>query len=166
MVTFYLAFLLAFSLTTPGYVFLGHAAEKKQKGSTLSPEGAFSLKSIVRDLMEGFKIGAFGVVVAIASIMVSFIPVIGQAAVFLMYTYYSALMFLDYPTSRRGWSLGRKISWLRTHNNTGFRLGFLPALASMIPILNIFLIALLFPVLTVHTTLNFTRIEDGMNRQQ
>jgi CysZ protein len=68
-------------------------------------------------------------------------------------------MFVDYPTSRRSWSLGRKLRWLRTHSSPSFRLGVLPALISMIPVVNIFAIALLFPLLTVHTTLNFSAIE-------
>lgn len=158
VVSFYLAFLLAFSLTTPGYVFLSKATENKQIGKS-NDNNTFSIKTILIDLFEGIKIGAFGVLVAIAAIIVSFIPLVGQVIVFFMYTYYSALMFLDYPTSQRGWSLGSKINWLREHNTISFRIGFLPALVSMIPILNIFLIALLFPVLTVHTTLNFNRIE-------
>lgn len=159
LVTFYLAFLLAFSITTPGYVFLSGAAEKKYKGGSLDSHD-FSLTSILRDLLEGIKIGLFGIVVAIISLMVGFIPLIGQAAVFLMYTYYSTLMFLDYPTSQRGWTLGEKIGWLKNHSNTAFRIGFLPALLSMIPFLNIFFMALIFPILTVHTTLNFIEIED------
>jgi CysZ protein len=68
-------------------------------------------------------------------------------------------MFVDYPASRRGWSLGRKLHWLRTHSSPAFRLGVLPALISMIPLLNIFAIALIFPLLTVHSTLNFSAIE-------
>lgn len=158
VVSFYLAFLLAFSLTTPGYVFLSKATENKQIGIS-NDNNTLSIKSVLIDLFEGIKIGAFGILVAIAAIIVSFIPLVGQILVFLMYTYYSALMFLDYPTSQRGWSLGAKMNWLREHNTISFRIGFLPALVSMIPILNIFLIALLFPVLTVHTTLNFNRIE-------
>ncbi len=158
VVSFYLAFLLAFSLSTPGYVFLSKATENKLVGKS-NDNNTLSIKSVLIDLFEGIKIGAFGILVAIAAIIVSFIPLVGQVIVFLMYTYYSALMFLDYPTSQRGWSLGSKMNWLREHNTIAFRIGFLPALVSMIPILNIFLIALLFPVLTVHTTLNFNRIE-------
>lgn len=40
-----------------------------------------------------------------------------------------------------------------------FRLGIFPALISMVPIINIFFMALLFPLFTVHTTLNFIAIE-------
>jgi CysZ protein len=68
-------------------------------------------------------------------------------------------MFIDYPASRRRWSLGRKILWLRTHNTRALRIGVLPALISIIPVVNIFAIALLFPLLTIHATLNFSAIE-------
>ena len=95
----------------------------------------------------------------VAALVVSFVPVIGQITVFLLYTYYSALMFVDYPTSRRRWSLGEKIGWLNKHRFVAFRLGVFPALLSLIPLLNIFFLALLFPLLTVHTTLNFNVIE-------
>jgi CysZ protein len=89
----------------------------------------------------------------------NFLPVIGQAAVFVLYVYYSALMFVDYPSSRYRWSLGDKLRWLRRHRAPAFRIGLLPALLSMVPILNIFLMALSFPLFTVHTTLNFLAIE-------
>ncbi len=160
VVTFYLAFLLAFSVTTPGYVFLSGATENKQKKKA-NVSQPFSIKTVLRDLLEGIKIGGFGILVAILSLFLGFVPIFGQAAVFLIYTFYSTLMFLDYPTSQRGWSLGKKIDWIKTHNTVSFRIGFLPALLSMIPILNIFFMALLFPVLTVHTTLNFLVIEDA-----
>lgn len=157
LIAFYLSFLLAFSLTTPGYVFLSNATEDKRLGRTASE--AITLKTITRDLVEGIKIGAFGLLVTVVSLFLGFIPVIGHAAVFVLYSYYSALMFLDYPTSDRGWSLGKKLGWLKRHGTASFRIGFLPALVGMIPVLNIFVMALLFPVLTVHTTLNFLEIE-------
>lgn len=159
IVAFYLAFLLAYSLSTPGYVFLSIAAEKMYAGKDFDAEANFSVAGFFADIFEGIKIAFFGILVTIAALFVNFIPVIGQAVVFLLYTYYSALLFVDYPASRRRWSLGRKLRWLRTHSSPAFRLGVLPALVSMIPLVNIFAIALLFPLLTVHTTLNFSAIE-------
>ena len=93
------------------------------------------------------------------ALFLNFIPGIGQASVFLLYTYYSALMFIDFPASRRRWSLGRKIHWLQNHSSSAFRIGILPAFVSMIPIVNIFAMALLFPLLTIHATLNFSTIQ-------
>ena len=159
IVAFYFAFLLAYTLSTPGYAFLSAAAERIHAGKEYDPDAAFTISGILRDVFEGIKIALFGIVVTIAALVVNFIPGIGQAAVILLYSYYSALMFIDYPASRRRWSLGRKINWMRTHGSSAFRIGFLPALISMIPLLNIFAIALLFPVLTVHATLNFSAIE-------
>jgi len=159
IVAFYLAFLLAYSLSAPGYVFLSTAAEKKHEGLEFKADAALNVKGLLIDLWEGLKIGMFGIVVTIGALMANFIPGVGQIVVFLLYCYYSALMFVDYPSSRRRWSLKRKISWLRTHNKQAFRLGVFPAIVSMVPVLNIFFIALLFPLMTVHCTLNFVAIE-------
>lgn len=160
IVSFYLAFLFAYCITTPGYVFLSLSSEKIQAGSDFVPDENFTLYTIARDIFEGLKIGLFGVLVTFLALFMNFIPVIGQAAVFLLYTYYSALMFIDFPASRRHWSLGTKIAWIRTHNSESFRIGMLPALISLVPVLNIFLLSLLFPLLTVHSTLNFCAIEN------
>lgn len=159
IIAFYLSFLLAYSFTTPGYVVLSTAAEKLYLGDHFVPEGAFTLQGVVTDLIEGVKIGLYGIMVTVAAILVNFIPVAGQVIVLLLYTYYSALMFIDYPSSRRRWSLGQKIRWISHHRRMSFRLGIFPALVSMIPLVNIFLMAFLFPVLTIHTTLNFSVLE-------
>lgn len=159
IVAFYIAFLLAYTITTPGYSFLSAAAEKLHAGEHFDPDAALTFTGILIDIFEGVKIAFFGIIITIIALFVNFIPGIGQALVFLLYTYYSALMFIDFPTARRRWGLGRKLGWLREHSSPAFRLGVGPALISMIPILNIFAIAFLFPVLTVHTTLNFSAIE-------
>jgi len=159
IVAFYLAFLVAYSLSAPGYVFLSTAAEKRYEGEEFEADAALNIKGLLIDLWEGLKIGLFGILVTIAALMANFIPGVGQVVVFLLYSYYSALMFVDYPSSRRRWSLKRKIDWLRRHSKQAFRLGVFPAVISMIPVLNIFFIALLFPLMTVHCTLNFVTIE-------
>jgi CysZ protein len=159
IVAFYLAFLFAYSLSTPGYVFLSTAAEKLYTGKQFEGDTSFSVGGFFSDIFEGIKIALFGILVTILALFINFIPGIGQAFVFLLYTYYSALMFIDYPASQRRWSLGRKLRWLRTHSSPAFRLGVFPALISMIPVVNIFAIALFFPLLTVHSTLNFSAIE-------
>lgn len=159
ILSFYLAFLVAYSLTTPGYAFLSSSAEKVHAGDDFDPDAKFTVGGVLIDIFEGIKVALLGVLVTILALFINFIPVIGQVAVFLLYTYYSALMFLDYPASRRRWGLKRKIGWLFTHSSPSFRIGVFPALVSMIPIVNIFAIALLFPVLTVHAALNFSAIE-------
>jgi CysZ protein len=159
IVAFYLAFIVAYTLTTPGYALLSTAAEKLQAGDGFEMDDGLSFRGIAIDLWEGLKIAGFGIIVTIAALAANFIPVFGQVIAFLLLIYYSALMFLDYPASRRRWSLGRKIAWLKRYKGHSFRLGLFPALVSMIPLLNIFLIAMLFPLLTVHATLNFTALE-------
>lgn len=161
VVAFFLAFLLAYSLSAPLYVFLSSATERIYCGTDFEADEPLTLGSILKDLLEGFKIAAFGILVTIVALPISFIPVIGQVAVLALYTYYSTLMFIDYPASRRHWSLGRKLSWMRRHNRESLRLGIIPAVISIIPVLNLFLIALAFPLLTVHATLNFTKIEQS-----
>jgi len=156
---FYLAFVLAYSLTTPGYAFLSNWAGNRYSSQPGEDEVVFSLAGALVDLREGIKVGAMGVVVTIVALFVNFVPVIGQVAVFVLYSYYSALMFVDYPASRYRWTLGQKLGWLRLHSGQAFRLGVFPAMISMVPLLNIFLMALFFPLFTIHTTLNFLTIE-------
>jgi CysZ protein len=159
IVAFYLSFLLAYCLTAPGYVFLSTATEKTYLGEAFELDDGFTVKGIIIDVIEGCKIGAVGILVTIAALFANFIPLVGPVAVLLIYTFYSALMFVDYPASRHRWSLGKKINWVRDYYKRSFRLGIFPALVSMVPILNIFFMALLFPLFTVHTTLNFIAIE-------
>ena len=159
VVAFYLAFVAAYSLTTPGYVYLSTWAGNRYSQRAGEGEAELSLGGVLVDLIEGGKIGAMGLVVSLVALMANFVPVLGQAAVFVLYAFYSALMFIDYPSSRYRWSLGQKIQWLRHHPHQAFRLGLLPALISMVPVLNVFVMALFFPLFTVHTTLNFLAIE-------
>jgi len=159
VVAFYLAFVLAYSLTTPGYVFLSTWAGNRYCEQAGYGEAELTLSGALIDLWEGIKIGAMGIVVTVVALFANFIPVVGQAAVFVLYTYYSALMFVDYPASRYRWTLGAKLLWLRRHPHQAFRLGVLPAVISMIPLLNVFLMALFFPLFTIHVTLNFLVIE-------
>ncbi len=156
---FYLAFLIAYTVTSPGYSILSSVAEKMWAGKHFEADDGLTLSGLIVDLFEAVKIVLFGLVVTIAALLVNFIPVFGQILAFCFYVYYSALMFLDYPASRRRWHLSEKIKWLWQHNGTGFVIGVFPALLSIIPVVNIFIIALLFPFLTVYATLNFTNIE-------
>jgi CysZ protein len=152
---FYLAFLTAYCITTPGYVFLSGMVEKIYGKQTGKPASGFKPQQVLIDLLEGIKIGAVGILVTIAALAVNFVPVIGQLLVFLLYVFYSTLMFIDYPASNRSWSLGQKIGWIKTNFRRSFRLGVFPALISMVPIINVFFMALFFPLFTVHSTLNF-----------
>jgi CysZ protein len=159
IMAFYLAFLAAYCLTSPGYVFLSTTAERLHAGKDFIPDAGMSVTGVLIDLLEGVKIALFGVLITAVALVVNFIPGLGQGLIFLLYALYSALMFIDYPASRRRWPLGRKIDWIREHSGTALRLGLLPAFVSMIPLLNVFLMSLLFPLLTIHSTLNFSAIE-------
>ena len=159
IMAFYLAFLVAYCLTTPGYVLLSTAAEKLHAGRDFIPDDGMTPLGVLVDIFEGVKIALFGVLITVAALFLNFVPGLGQGVIFLLYAFYSALMFIDYPASRRHWSLGRKIGWIRNHGATALRLGLLPAAISMIPLLNVFLMSLLFPLMTIHSTINFSTIE-------
>lgn len=152
---FYLAFLTAYCITTPGYVFLSGMVEKIYGKQTGKPASGFNPQQVLVDLIEGIKIGVVGLLVTIIALVVNFVPVVGQLLVFLLYVFYSTLMFIDYPASNRSWSLGEKLRWIRTNLRRSFRLGIFPALISMVPIINVLFMALFFPLFTVHSTLNF-----------
>ncbi|MBE0582446.1 MAG: EI24 domain-containing protein [Desulfofustis sp.] len=159
IIAFFVAFLLAYTLTSPFYSFLSAATEKRFLGSAYQDDEKLSISGILRDLFEGLKIAGFGIVVTIIAVLISLVPFFGQLAVIFLYTCYATLMFIDYPTSRKRWSLGHKLTWLRLHLPASIRLGIFPAVIGMIPVLNVLLMALFFPLLTVHATLNFCRIE-------
>jgi CysZ protein len=159
VIAFYVAFIMAYTLTTPGYVFLSTWAGNRYCEQAGQGEATLTLSGALIDLREGVKIGAMGMMVTVVALFANFIPVIGQVSVFVLYAFYSALMFVDYPSSRYRWTLGQKLSWIRLHSGQAFRLGLFPAMLSMIPLLNIFLMALFFPLFTIHTTLNFLAIE-------
>lgn len=165
IISFYFAFLFSYCLTTPGYCFLSSSVEKIHSGKSYE-EDSFSLHGLAIDLTEGLKIGLLGMGVTVVALLLNFLPAIGQLAVFLLYSYYSCLMFIDYPASKRRWSLGKKIFWLKKYPLISLRLGFLPALISLIPLVNVFLMALIFPVLTVHSTLNFATLEGHYSHNQ
>lgn len=165
VVAFYLAFVVAYSLTTPGYAFLSTWAGNRYSPRAGEGEASLTVGGALVDLWEGVKIGAMGLVVTMVALLVNFIPVIGQATAFVLYVFYATLMFVDFPASRYRWSLGRKIAWLQRHAGQAFRFGLLPAIIGMLPVFNIFLMALVFPLLTVHITLNFLAIEEqGANK--
>ncbi|HHD57010.1 MAG TPA: EI24 domain-containing protein [Desulfobulbaceae bacterium] len=158
---FYLAFLTAYCLTTPGYVFLSGTAEHIYLGRKDRQQTRLSPVTLLVDLWEGIKIGIVGLLVTVIALVVNFIPVVGQALVFLIYVFYSALMFIDYPASNKRWSLGQKMDWVRVNPGRSFRLGIFPALISLIPLINVLFMAVLFPLFTVHTTLNFIAVQNG-----
>ncbi len=162
--SFYLAFLLSYCLTSPGYVFLSGAVEKifvNRQEKHYMDFRALNISIFFIDLWEGIKIGLVGVLMTFVALAVNFIPIVGQMLVFIIYVFYSALMFIDYPASNRHWSLRQKINWVLSHYPISIKIGILPALISMIPVINIMFMALLFPLFTVHTTLNFIAVQNG-----
>ncbi|MFN2354196.1 MAG: cysteine biosynthesis protein, partial [Desulfopila sp.] len=52
IIAFYLAFLLAYTVTTPGYVFLSASAEKLQAGSLYEEDAPLTVGGVLLDLYE------------------------------------------------------------------------------------------------------------------
>ncbi len=125
----------------------------------MGDDAALTPSGILRDIIEGVKVGGFGILITVLALFANFIPFIGQMTVFLLYCCYSTLLFLDFAASRKRWSFRQKLDWIKKHRRTAFRIGVIPALVTMIPLINIFALALLSPFFTVHTTLNFAEIE-------
>ncbi len=159
IISFFLAFLVAYTLCSPFYSFLSEAAERCYLGAAYADDPALSWRGIAKDLIEALKLSLIGILLSVGALAIGFIPVIGQIVVFFLYICYAALLFIDYPASRKRWGLGRKLTWLAQHLSPTLRLGLLPALIGMLPVINIFLMAVLFPLFTVHATLNFSAIE-------
>jgi len=163
VIAFYLAFLGAYTLTSPGYAFLSAAAEKSYLGESFTDD-PLTWAGMIRDLVEAAKIAVFGILISVVAMILNLIPGFGALLVSLLYVLYSTLMFVDYPASRRRLSLGWKVAWLRKNWLRSLRLGWLPALISMLPVVNVFVMALLFPLFTVHVTLNFICLEKSRSR--
>ena len=72
-------------------------------------------------------------------------------------------MRIDFPASRRRWPMKKKLLWTKENPIASLRIGILPTFLSMIPFINIILLAFIFPLLVVHSTLNFVASE---NRNQ
>ncbi|CAG0905691.1 unnamed protein product, partial [Cyprideis torosa] len=112
------------------YVLLATATEKIKAGKNFDFDDGPSLRGIIIDLVEGLKIACYGILVSMVALMANLLPLIGQIVALLLYTYCFAIMFVDYPASRRRWSLSKKIGWVKRHHGLSFRLGLLPALLS------------------------------------
>ena len=157
LIAFYIALLVGYSITAPGYMFLSNSTEKIDETGSMEGE-SFEFDMLVDDLIEGLKIAGMGILTAIFLFFITFVPIFGIIVAFIVLMFYSTLMFIDFPASKRHWTLSQKFQWVYKHPIISARLGFIPALVGMIPIFNIVFIAFLFPLLTVHTTRNFRLI--------
>jgi CysZ protein len=157
LIAFYIALLVGYSITAPGYMFLSNSTEKIDETGSMEGEG-FEIEMLVDDLIEGLKIAGMGIVTAFFLFFITFVPVFGIIVAFIVLMFYSTLMFIDFPTSKRHWTLSQKFEWIYRHPMVAARLGFIPALIGLIPVFNVLFIAFLFPIFTIHTTRNFRLI--------
>ncbi len=155
--TFYLAFLLIYILISPVYSWLSRISEKKASGTVVETD--FSIKQLWFDLKEALKIGMFSLVLSLIALAFLFVPVFGSIASLIVYLYTYAVLFLDYVASRKGLTLRQKLHWTTRHPCFTATLGWFPALLSYIPIINQFMIAIVFPFFVIYATLNFMALD-------
>ncbi len=159
LIAFYIALLVSYSLTSPGYMFLSGSTEKLVAGGSMEDSEGFDWSVAIDDFIEGVKIAVLGIGVSIVLFFVSFVPVLGIVTAFTVLVFYSALLFIDFPSSRRHWTLSQKMSWIYRYPVESLRLGFLPAVIGMVPVFNVLFIALFFPLFVVHATRVFLLVE-------
>ncbi len=157
---FYITFFIAYTFSSPLYSLISFFTEKIFKGGRVDDDVPLSFDQAVKDIIEALKLTIVVFAVSIASFFVSAIPLFGPLISFGGFVMINALILFDFAAARKGWSLKKKIQWTWNNKVTSFKIGFIPALVSMIPIFNIFFLVFIYPVFTVYGTLNFILTED------
>lgn len=162
IVSFYVSFVISYTVCSPLYSFISIIAEDIHFGKP-DDDADFTFEGIVEDVFQAMKIAGVTVVLSIVAFVINFIPVVGQIMAVGIYVWANSLMLIDFPASRRRWAMKRKLLWTKENPIASMRIGTLPTLLSMIPFINIIFLAFLFPLMVVHSTLNFVAYE---NRKQ
>jgi len=157
---FYLAFIISYALTSPLYSFISIIAEDIYFGKP-KDDAELSLEGVIEDVKQALKVTLAVFLLGVIAFFIGFIPVLGQAAAFVLCFFMNALLIFDFVTSRRRWNFVSKAKWLVFHPSLTLKTAFLPTLISFIPVLNTILTAFLFPVFVVHATMNFACAERG-----
>lgn len=158
IVVFYAAFIFSYTITSPLYSFISIIAEDIYFGRP-EDDADFTIEGILEDVLQALKIAGMALIFTVFAFFVNFVPVIGQITAVAIYIVINSLMLLDFPTSRRRWSLSEKTVWVRKNLITTLRIGSFPTIISMIPFVNSFILAFLFPLFVVHATMNFASVE-------
>lgn len=165
IVSFYISFVISYTTCSPLYSFISIIAEDIHFGKP-DDNADFNFEGVVEDVFQAMKIAGITVLLSIGAFFINFIPVIGQIMAIAIYVWANSLMLIDFPASRRRWKMKRKLLWTKKNPVASLRIGALPTLLSMLPFINIILIAFLFPLLVVHSTLNFVAYENRRDNKK
>jgi len=160
VVAFYLSFLIAYTVTAPLYQFVSVLAEDIFRGKKVKEDAMPEFEELLGDLKQAALLSVMLFGVTIVALIANFIPFFGPIICFAVLCFSSALLIIDFPTSRLGWELRQKVEWLVAHPLDTLRFGLFPALIAFIPIISPFIMGIVSPLLIVHGTLNFVLMEE------
>lgn len=165
IVSFYVSFVISYTVCSPLYSFISIIAEDIHFGKP-DADADFTFEGIVEDVFQAMKIAGVTVILSVVAFLINFIPLVGQILAIAVYIWANSLMLIDFPASRRRWPLKRKLLWTKDNVIASVRIGGLPTFLSMIPFVNIIFLAFIFPLLVVHSTLNFVAYENKKEKKQ
>ena len=165
IVSFYVSFVISYTVCSPLYSFISIIAEDIHFGKP-DDNADFNFEGVVEDVFQAMKIAGITVLLSVGAFFINFIPVIGQILAIAIYIWANSLMLIDFPASRRRWEMKKKLLWTKENPIASLRIGTLPTLLSMLPFINIILLAFLFPLLVVHSTLNFVAYENRRDNKK
>jgi|GEM_PF-244263 len=165
IVSFYVSFVISYTICSPIYSFISIIAEDIHFGKP-DDNADFNFEGVVEDVFQAMKIAGVTILLSVGAFFINFIPVVGQIIAIAIYIWANSLMLIDFPASRRRWPMKRKLLWTKENLVASLRIGTLPTLLSMIPFINIILLAFIFPLLVVHSTLNFVAYENRKIKEQ
>ena len=128
-------------IMSPVYSWLSERVEMELTGRNYP----FSLKQLLRDIIRGILITMRNMVVqaviAIVLFIISFIPLVGFLTPFLILfvsSYFYGFSFLDYAIERKKLNVRDSVRYVNRNIGETTGVGFIFAIALMIPLLNIF----------------------------
>lgn len=152
-VIFFISFLLVmiFTFVTIANIisapFNGLLSEKVEfyLTGTVVPDRSFSslVKDIPRMIGRQFAIIGYFLPRAIALFILFFIPVVQMIVPplwFLLTAWFMTLQYIDYPTDNHQIPLNNVLEWLRERRGISISFGIMTLIASMIPIVNFFVV--------------------------
>jgi len=164
IVSFYVSFVISYTVCSPLYSFISIIAEDIHFGRP-DDDADFNFEGVVEDVFQAMKIAGVTVLLSVGAFLINFVPIVGQVLAIAIYVWANSLMLIDFPASRRRWAMKKKLEWTKDNPIATLRIGALPTLFSMIPFVNIILLAFLFPLLVVHSTLNFVAYENRRKKK-
>lgn len=162
ILTFYTFTIIGNIIASPFNSALSEKIEELQFNS--KKDKPFNLKIIIRDayraIMTEFKRLFLFICIFIPIFILNFIPVIGQAAYFILMLVFTAwglsFTFMDYAMERKTASFRRKLQIVSSRKSLALGFGLMCFLFGLIPVFNLFLI----PVcVTAGTLIYFNEFE-------